>query len=132
MSQENVELVRDVIDAGNRADLDAALKHFDPYVVIRPDANWPENRPSLGHDGARSLFDDLTAALGPGQTVIEEQIDAGDRVVTLVRFRGHGQLSGLQDEYQLTQVHTFRRGKVVMLEYFLDHREALEAAGLSE
>ena len=30
MSQENVEIVRAVIDALNREDLEAALKHMDP------------------------------------------------------------------------------------------------------
>ena len=30
MSQENVEVMRAVVDAFNRGDLDAALQHFDP------------------------------------------------------------------------------------------------------
>jgi hypothetical protein len=42
-----------------------------------------------------------------------------------------GQLSGIEDDFAFSQVHTFRRGKVVMLEYFLDHQEAREAAGVS-
>jgi hypothetical protein len=39
---------------------------FDPFVVIRPDANWPQNRPVLGHDAARSFTGDLIATLGTG------------------------------------------------------------------
>ncbi len=31
-----------------------------------------------------------------------------------------------------SQVRTFRRGKTIMVEFFLDHQEALEAAGLRE
>jgi ketosteroid isomerase-like protein len=83
-------------------------------------------------DEARSFFDDLTAATGTGETVVEEMIDAGDRVVQRNRARYQGQSSGIEDEVVFTQIATFRQGKVVMLEYFMDHQEALEAAGLSE
>ena len=136
MSQENVEIVRASAAAYIRGDLDATLKDFDPYVVIRPDANWPENRPILGVDAARSFVEDLMATFGTGETGVEspidDLIDAGDRVVVRYRGRVHGQLSGIEDEVVFSQVVTLRRGKVVMLEYFLDHHEALEAAGLSE
>jgi ketosteroid isomerase-like protein len=132
MSEENVEVIRDSVAAFNRGDLDAGLKDYDPYVVIRPDASWPENRPRLGGDEARSFFDDLTAMFGTGETVLEDVIDAGDRVVTRNRARFHGQRSDVEDEAVFSQVVTFRHRKIVMLEYFLDHQEALEAAGLSE
>ena len=132
MSHENVEVMRACVAAFNRGDLDAALRDFDPYVVIRLDPNWPENRPRLGGDAARSFFDDLTTMVGTGDTVIEELIDAGDRVVLRNRSRIHGRQSGIEDQAVFTQVVTFRRAKVVMLEYFLDHEEALEAAGLKE
>ena len=72
MSQENVDVMRACVAAFNRGDLDAALKDFDPHVVIRLDPNWPENRPRLGADAARSFFNDLTAMVGTGQTIIEE------------------------------------------------------------
>ena len=40
--------------------------------------------------------------------------------------------SGLEGDMRFTQVTTFRKGKVVLAEFFWDHAEALEAAGLSE
>jgi ketosteroid isomerase-like protein len=136
MSQENVEIVLAAVAAVNRGDLDTALKDFDPHVVIRPDANWPESRPILGIDAARSFVEDLTVTLGAGETgfetAIDDLIDAGDRVVLRYRARVHGQQSGIEDEAVFSQVVTIRQGRCVMLEYFLDHQEALEAAGLSE
>jgi ketosteroid isomerase-like protein len=59
-------------------------------------------------------------------------IDAGDRVVIRYRSRIHGQQNGIEDEVVYTQLVTFRGGKVVMLEWFLDPAEALEVAGLRE
>jgi ketosteroid isomerase-like protein len=132
MSEENVEIVRASVAAYARDDLDGVLKDFDPYVVIRPDANWPQNRPVLGGDAVRSFIGDLMATLGPGELASMEMIDAGEQVVTRFQANVHGQLSGVEGEIAFTNIHTFRRGKVVMLEYFLDHQEALEAAGLSE
>jgi ketosteroid isomerase-like protein len=43
-----------------------------------------------------------------------------------------GEQSGLKGGMGFSQVLTFRKGKVVMAEYFWDHQETLEAAGLSE
>jgi ketosteroid isomerase-like protein len=49
------------------------------------------------------------------------------------RARAHmtGERSGLEGDMQFSQVLTFRKGKVVLVEFFWDHHEALEAAGLS-
>ena len=132
MSQENVEIVRAADQAWNAGDMDAFFRDLDPDVVIRPDSSWPESRARLGSDAARSFFEDLTEMLGPGETVIEELIDAGDRVVSRLRVRVHGRQSAIEDEFAFTQVRTFRRGKTIMIEFFLDHQAALEAVGLSE
>jgi hypothetical protein len=43
-----------------------------------------------------------------------------------------GAKSGLEGDFQFTQVTTLRQGKVVLNEFFWDHQEALEAAGLRE
>jgi ketosteroid isomerase-like protein len=64
--------------------------------------------------------------------VIEDLIDAGDSVVTRVRAHLTGEQSGLKGDMEFSQVLTIRKGKIVMAEYFWDHQEALEAAGLSE
>jgi ketosteroid isomerase-like protein len=64
--------------------------------------------------------------------IIEDLIDVGDFVVVRVRAHMTGEQSGLKGDMEFSQVLTFRKGKLVMAEYFWDHREALEAAGLRE
>jgi len=66
------------------------------------------------------------------EVVIEDPIDAGDSVVVRVRARMTGEESGIEGDLESSQVVTFRKGKVVMIEYFWDHQEALEAVGLTE
>jgi ketosteroid isomerase-like protein len=63
--------------------------------------------------------------------VIEGLIAVGDSIVVRVRAHRVGEQPGLEDEMEFSQVLTFRKGKLVLAEYFWDHREALEAAGLS-
>jgi ketosteroid isomerase-like protein len=52
----------------------------------------------------------------------------------VLRARSHitGERSGLEGDMQFSEVLTFRTGKVVLIEFFWDHQEALEAAGLRE
>ncbi len=119
--------------AFNRGDLDAALEDLDPYAVVRFDPKWPETRPRFGADEIRSYFEDLISTFGnTGDSIIEEVVEAGDRVVARGRFRFELHGSGVQDEVLVTQLLTFRRGKIIEFEYFLDFGEALEAVGLSE
>jgi hypothetical protein len=61
---------------------------------------------------------------------ISDFIKAGDRVVVRQVWRGVG--LGPETNMELTNVLTVRRGRVVYQEFFWDHAEALEAAGLSE
>jgi ketosteroid isomerase-like protein len=64
--------------------------------------------------------------------VIEDLIDVGDSVIVRVRAPMTDEQSGLKGDMEFSQVLTFRKGEVVLAEYFWDHREALEAAGLQE
>jgi ketosteroid isomerase-like protein len=62
----------------------------------------------------------------------EKIVGADDRVVVLNRFQGRGKESGTPTvDFSGASFFTLREGKVVMLEFFWDHQEALEAAGLS-
>ena len=64
--------------------------------------------------------------------VIEDLVDAGDRIVLRIRQRYSGEQSGVEGDLEFSQILTFRKGKIVMAEYFWDHQEALETVGLSE
>jgi ketosteroid isomerase-like protein len=61
---------------------------------------------------------------------ISDFIDAGDRVAVRYIWRGAGQGPDLNME--LTLVFTMRKCRIFYLEFFWNHAEALEAAGLSQ
>ena len=67
-----------------------------------------------------------TDALEP----IGDFIDAGDRVAVRCIWRGAGH--GPETNMELTGVYTVRKGRILAIELFWDHAEALEALGLSE
>ena len=56
--------------------------------------------------------------------------DVGDRVA--VRAIWHGAGRGPEPNLEMTYVFTIRKGKVLAIEEFWDHAEALEALGLQQ
>ena len=130
MSQENVDLVLKGAEDWNRGDMDAWFALFADDVALRAAEGWPE-RDFRGKDAVRSFYEGFAETVGR-DSVIEDLIDAGDIVVTRVRAHMTGVHSGLEGDMRFTQVTTFRKGRVVLNEFFWDHQEALEAAGLSK
>jgi len=131
MSEENVEVVRAYGQAWNAADIDAFREMHDPDVILRPATNWPEPGPYMGRDAvldfyqrARETFDAEAVEL------TGDFAHAADRVVA--RWIWHGQGHGPESSMGFTVIYTVRNGKVRDIEFFWDHDEALEAAGLSE
>jgi ketosteroid isomerase-like protein len=61
---------------------------------------------------------------------ISDFIDAGDRVAVRYIWRGAGHGPDLNME--VTLVFTMRKGRIVFQEFFWDHADTLEAAGLRE
>jgi ketosteroid isomerase-like protein len=133
MSKENppVEIIRAGFDAWNRGDIDAMVQTWDPEIVFRTDPRWPDAQVLHGANEVRKLFESYREALQV-QTEIEQLIEAGDRLIIRFRDRVHGSHSGFEDSWTYTQVVTYRDGKSILAEVFIDHGEALKAAGLSE
>ena len=135
MSQENVEVVRQVFEASARGDRDAVLALYDP------DVEWDASRtqPGLGefadvvhgHEGIREFFRRWREAWGRDEYRSEELIDAGDAVVSVVTQVGEGRASGVPITRLLAGVWTIRDGQIVKVVWFPTRDEALKAAGLT-
>ena len=131
MSQENVELVKAAFEAWNAGDMDAVREMHDPSVIARTLEGWPEPGPFVGRDAVMRQFARVRAAWDTDAIEpIGDFLDAGDRVIVRVFFHDLG--IGPEANLEFTIVYTVRERRIFFIEYFWDHAEALEAAGLSE
>ena len=132
MSRENVEIVRRNFEAYNARDLDALRDMYDPNIIVRPTEDWPEPGPLVGREAVMRQGEQLRETW-KSVTVepIGDFIDVGDRVAVRHVWRGVGQ-GPAQLNPEFTAVYTIRMGKILSLDYFWDHAEAVEALGLSE
>jgi ketosteroid isomerase-like protein len=130
MSEENVEIVRRVFGAFNAGDRTAALSMCDPGIEYRSPF---EQKTYRGLDEMVRWREAVAAALEDFHFEDTRFLDAGgDRVVILYRIVGRGEGSGAPVSRDVAALWQLRNGKLFKGEVFLDQREALEAAGLSE
>jgi ketosteroid isomerase-like protein len=141
MSQENVELVRALIPA---PDTDVATVFRDESVfeatrealapLLHPDfesvAVWQGGTTYAGVEGFREMWLDWLQPWATYHVQVDEVIDAGDRVVVLVRDRGRRHDMDAEVELISGSVWKVRDARIVRVEFCGNRGEALETAGL--
>ena len=136
MSQENVEVVKRVIQAINERDLDGLLAVCDPEVefhALTAQSQWPGEPPVLrGHEGAKHLFRVLDSDFDENRIEPQEFIDAGERVVVLTELSAIGKQSRVPVRMNEALVFTISDGRLVRLQVCGTREKAFEVAGLSE
>jgi ketosteroid isomerase-like protein len=134
MSQENVETLRELVEAFNRGDFDAALERVHPDVEWRSLDSFPDAGTYRGADGVRKFFETWIDTF-QGFRLHLQQCAAVDEHLVVATFRasGEGAGSGVEVESPVfVQLLEFRDGLMVRTQMFQTEHEALEAAGLSE
>jgi ketosteroid isomerase-like protein len=123
----NGKYIREWVAAWNRGEMDALLDDADPdheWVVARehPDATTHRGPQEVAGYLAewRRLMPDL-------QVQVQELEEVGDRVLLVMRMTGTGAGSGATTEVQVATINTFRDGKPVRTEEFLDANDARRA-----
>src|SRR6478672_2745753 len=134
MSQENVEIVREIYRAVARRDAGSAFSVYADDIVWEVSARRElvMDRVYHGHEGVRRFWRDALSAFGEVDLDVEELIDAGDRVVALIREREIGRTSRVPVEASHAAVWTLADGKVIRMQVFDDRQQALKAVGLAE
>jgi ketosteroid isomerase-like protein len=131
MSQENVEIVRDMWDAFLGNDPMSGLSFCDPDIEW-DGTNLPDGKVTRGHEAIVEHATRWGEMWDDWKMEPERFIDAGEDQVILV-FREMGRSdSGLQMNERHAELYTLRDGKVVYRKGFSHPDEAFEAAGLSE
>ena len=136
MSEDNVELVRKLFEAAARGDSEAVLSLYHPEVEL------DSSRSALGrlvggevyrgYNGVRRFYRAYDEAWEHIDHQIEELIDAGDQVVSIVNIRARGRVSRAAVDLSMAGLWTIRDGKIARAIYFQSREQALEAAGFAK
>jgi ketosteroid isomerase-like protein len=147
MSQENVEIVRRVLELGQegirRHDVGRAIDEGVATGLIASNFEWRGGGrggaavvgvgDEVGREGIVEFMRTWTEDFSDFAIENEEVIDAGENgVVVIQRQIGTGKASGAPVEMHAAMIFRLHSRQVVRVDIFLDPAKALEAAGLRE
>ncbi len=128
-----MEIVRGVYARWGEGDFRASLDVLDPLVLMVQPPSFAEAGMYLGVEELVKFMRGFLESWSHMTIEAEDITEAdGGTVVANVRQSGVGSGSRAKTDFRYSQVWSFRGGKVIRLENFREHAEALEAAGLSE
>ena len=136
MSQEKAEVVRRIFEASARRDVEAIFALYDPQVefdgsrhrwaeVMGGEVQWK------GHAALRRFFARYYEMWEDFEFEIEEVLEIGGHVISVVTSRARGRSSGVIVEWaEQVAIWTIREGKALRVVWFSSREEAVEAVGL--
>ena len=129
MSEENVEIVRQLNDAFRVGDWDTALEPYDEEVELDV-TRLPAGDVYHGPEGVREFFTHWITAWESFEVERLDLIDAGDVVIMISQITGVGKSSGAQVKMRSADVFYIENGKIARHVAYPDAAEALASFGL--
>jgi ketosteroid isomerase-like protein len=132
MSQENVEIVSDSLEALADGGLDTLAEFWTPDINWRAIEGAPDDVGEMhGREAARRYVQDWFDTFDNFTVASEELLDVGDdRVVAVQYLTGRARLSGVETEFRYAVVYTLREGRIFRVKEYRDREAALAALGL--
>jgi uncharacterized protein len=124
--QAGVELVRAIIAALNRGDVDGMLALMDPDFEWTPLEASPAARVCRGHDQVRHYVEDWLTTFEGLRIDLQDPTEVADRVVAMARGQGRGRVSGVQLDNWFCQLWTVRHGLAIAMEEHPTREEAMD------
>lgn len=121
-----------MIDAFNERDLDGFAEMTTPDFEWSPSMVAIEGEVFVGREGIETYFGRMIEAWTEFRGAADELRDLDGRVLWRGRLEARGRLSGVPVDAALDMLFDVRDGKISRMRSFLDHSEALRAAGLEE
>ena len=131
MSEENVEMLREMYGAFHRGDAASALRFFDPEVVLDA-SHRVDGRVGRGLEEVAAIVVEWMETWEDWHQEVEEVRDLGDRVLVITMQSGRGRESGVEWSNRFGMLYDVEDGRVTRWTIYDDVRRSLEAAGLSE
>ena len=123
----NAAAVTGAIDAYNAGDIDGLLTMAHPDIEWEVAPEHPAAATHRGFDAVRKYHQDWRNTVRDLTIDLRSVAESDDDVVTVCRLHGKGGESGADVEVEIAFLTTFRDGKAVRVEEFLDPAEALRA-----
>ena len=122
-----LDVVREIVDALNRGDVESMLARMDSDFEWRPLEDSPVARDYRGHDRVRGYVEDWLATFDDLRLELGEASAVGDHVVVEVAGSARGRASGVELYNRFCQVWTLRDRKAVRMREYPNRDEALAA-----
>ncbi len=133
MSAENVEITRAGLDAFNRGDFDWISRLHHPEIEWKTSTEDPDATTHRGREAVRRYWEQWTESFPGLRAELDECFAVSDDLVfTTYHFIGTGSSSGVDVDWRISIVYTYRDGILLRAEEYFDRAEALEAVGLSD
>ena len=132
MSQENVELVRDLFELWSARNYEEFIEYAHPDVEIFSRFASLGGEPYRGPEGVRTWVAEIEQSFGKFQVRADDFRDLGDQVLVLGAINLEGRTSGIEIEQPMGWLFELRDGKLARMLFYSSHAEALRAASLSE
>jgi ketosteroid isomerase-like protein len=128
--EPGIAVVRGFNGALARGDVAGMVDFLDPQVEWRAPESVPWGGTFRGHEGFREFLGKVLAQPAEFRREILEYLDAGERVVVLLRQMGRR--NGGDTEYDVPEVHvwTVRDGKILDFEGLFDTATVLRTLQL--
>jgi ketosteroid isomerase-like protein len=131
--QENLDLIREGVEAFNLRDLDRMLASLDPEIELVPLRAVIDGVTYRGHAGVRAYLQDMADDWEDSEIEIAGMRDLGDgRVLIDARMRAHTRGSGIEVGASGAWLCDVSGEKVSRIRFYTDASSALEASAESD
>jgi uncharacterized protein (TIGR02246 family) len=128
---DNAELIHRAFAVFTAGNMDAFMDLFTDDAVVQTDPSFPEGGTLVGQEPIRRFHEGLNEGWHGGVEVIPTDVrSSGDCVLATFDWTATGEASGIEMSSQWHIVVWVRNGKIARWQYFREHADALDAAGL--
>ena len=135
MSQENVDVVRALIDRWNEGErrLSAFQQGVDPEAELESPFSSVVGEPYRGYGGMERWLRDNDEQFAEWQISIDEVRDVGDQVIVIAAVNARGRESDVALQFPTASVFRFGADhRIMRARIYLQVEEALKAVGLEQ
>ena len=125
MPEPGPELVREIIDALNRADVEGILARLHPDFEWRALEGSPVGGTYTGSDEVRRYVEDWLSTFADVRVQVDEMTQVGDAVLVVVHVRARGRGSGIEVDNLFCQLWRLGDDSAVGMQEYETREEAL-------